>query len=187
MIVERHLPDFKVIGTCLFGESVLVREECFRSRVTMPYSKSLDRKSNGFFPTEQVSAQEVKNSEARRPFVIVTGDHEETRFMLRSLLEMWDFDVAESCDGPDSIAVAAGHPPDLILMDVTLPFDESLKTMSFIKSNLPKKDVPLVVVSGFSRRDMVDAAISHGATEFLVKPLDYEVLPEYLNSVIERK
>jgi YesN/AraC family two-component response regulator len=107
--------------------------------------------------------------------------------MFRSLLELWDFDVAESSNGPDSIAVAAGSPPDLILMDVTLPYDESLKTISFIKSNLPKKDVPLVVVSGFSRPEMVDAAISHGATEFLVKPLDYEALPGYLNRVIDRK
>jgi CheY-like chemotaxis protein len=132
-------------------------------------------------------AQEPKNTEGRRPFVIVTGDNEETRFMMRSLLEMWNFDVAESSDGPESIAVAAGHPPDLILMDVTLPYDESLNTMSFIKSNLPNKEVPLVVVSGFSRADMVDAAISHGATEFLVKPLDYDGLAGYLNSVIDGK
>jgi two-component system cell cycle response regulator DivK len=151
----------------------------------MLYSGILDR--GKFSPTNQLPAQEVKKSEGRKPFVIVAGDNEETRFMLRSLLEMWDFDVAESCDGPGSVAAAAAHLPDLILMDVTLPYDESLKTMSFIKRNLPKKNVPLVVVSGFSRADMVDAAISHGATEFLVKPLDYDGLAGYLNSVIAGK
>ncbi len=150
----------------------------------MQYSKTLDRKSIGYFPTKDLHAQELSNLEERKPFVIVTGEHAETRFMLRSLLELWDFEVAETEGGPDLVEVAAGQRPDLILMDVTLPFDESLKTMSFIKANLSEKNVPLVVVSGFSRPDMMDAAISHGATEFLVKPLDYESLPEYLNRVI---
>jgi YesN/AraC family two-component response regulator len=56
--------------------------------------------------------------------------------------------------------------------------------MSFIRKNLPKKDVPFVVVSGFSRPEMMEAAISHGATDFLVKPLDFERLPDYLGRVI---
>jgi len=104
--------------------------------------------------------------------------------MMRCLLETWGFEVVETDGGPDSVEIAAERHPDLILMDVTLPFDESLKTMSFIKSNIPDKNVPLVVVSGFSRRDMIDAAISHGANEFLIKPLDFERLPDQLNSMV---
>jgi len=114
----------------------------------------------------------------------MTGNHTETRFMMRCLLEHWDFEVVETDSGPDSVEIAAKRRPDLILMDVTLPFDESLKTMSFIKHNIPDKDVPLVVVSGFSRQDMIEAAISHGANEFLIKPLDFESLPDQLNRMI---
>ena len=74
--------------------------------------------------------------------------------MMRCLLESWNFEVIETSSGPDSVDIAAERHPDLILMDVTLPFDESLKTMSFIKNNLPDKEVPLVVVSGFTHRDI---------------------------------
>lgn len=121
-----------------------------------------------------------------RPFVILAGKNSETRFMMRCLLESWDFEVAETHDGPGSIEVASERRPDLILLDATLPFEESLKTMSFIKSNLPERRVPLVVLSGFSRTDMKEAAMSHGATEYLVKPLDFERLPDYLNRVVAR-
>jgi len=129
--------------------------------------------------------KENLNIEKTRPFVIVTGENEEGRFMLRSLLELWGFEVAETADGPASVAVAANHSPDLILMDVTLPFDESLKTVSFIRTHVRNGNVPFVVVSGFSAQEMKDAAVSHGATEFLVKPLDFDGLPDYLTHVIE--
>jgi CheY-like chemotaxis protein len=126
------------------------------------------------------------NIDKRRPLVIMAGTHSETRFMMRCLLESWNFEVIETVGGPDSVEIAAERDPDLILMDVTLPFDESLETMSFIKSHLPDNSVPLVVVSGFSRKDMMEAARSHGANDYLVKPLDFEGLPNYLSSMMTR-
>jgi CheY-like chemotaxis protein len=122
----------------------------------------------------------------RRPLVIIAGNHTETRFMMRCLLESWDFEVEEAAGGPESVRVAAERHPDLILMDATLPFDDSLKTMSFISTNIPDKNVPLVVVSGFSRKDMMEEAFSHGANEYLVKPLDFEALPVFLNGMVGR-
>jgi CheY-like chemotaxis protein len=122
----------------------------------------------------------------RRPLVIMAGTHSETRFMMRCLLESWNFEVIETVGGPDSVEIAAERNPDLILMDVTLPFDESLQTMSFIKSNLPDKNVPLVVVSGFSRKEMIEDARTHGANDYLVKPLDFVALPDYLSSMMVR-
>ena len=135
---------------------------------------------------ENVSAQKLM-VDKRRPLVIITGVHAETRFMMRCLLESWKFEVVEAHGGPDSVEAAAERHPDLILMDATLPFDESLETMSFIKGNLPDKDVPLVVISGFSRKEMAEAAIAHGANDYLVKPLDFVGLPVYLTSMIARQ
>ena len=134
---------------------------------------------------ENYSAQQLI-VDKRRPLVIITGVHAETRLMMRCLLESWQFEVIEAQGGPDSVEAAAERHPDLILMDATLPFDESLETMSFIKGNLPDKNVPLVVVSGFSLKDMAEAAIAHGANDYLVKPLDFVALPDYLTSMIAR-
>jgi two-component system response regulator (stage 0 sporulation protein A) len=134
---------------------------------------------------ENFSAQQLM-VDKRRPLVIITGVHAETRLMMRCLPESWQFEVIEAQGGPDSVEAAVERHPDLILMDATLPFDESLETMIFIKGNLPDKNVPLVVVSGFARKDMAETAIAHGANYYLVKPLDFVRLPDYLTSMIAR-
>ena len=100
--------------------------------------------------------------------------------MLRSLLEMWDFEVAEACGGQDSVHMAADRRPDLILMDTELPFEETLNDMALMKSSTEIAPVPVIVLSGFSKPEYRDAAISQGAADFLVKPVDFDTLEQYL-------
>lgn len=126
-----------------------------------------------------------KNSKraSHRPFVLVNGPQNEMRFMLKALLEMWDFEVADISDVSESIDLAKRRRPELIIVDASAPSEDSLKTVSKYKANEEFRDVPCIVISGFSRADFRKAAIEHGANDLLVKPIDFDFFESYLGEI----
>ena len=63
---------------------------------------------------------------ADKPLVLVVEDHEDTRFMLRTMLEMIGCQVLEAADGSNAIEVARREQPGLILMDGNMPLLDGL-------------------------------------------------------------
>jgi DNA-binding response OmpR family regulator len=126
-----------------------------------------------------------KNSKriSHRPFVLVNGPKDETRFMLKALLEMWDFEVADSSNVSESIDLAKNRRPELIIVDASALSDESLETVSMYRAKEEFRDVPCIVISGFSRADFRKAAIEHGANDLLVKPIDFDFFESYLGEI----
>ena len=144
--------------------------------------------SESFMPLDsQISkGAETESFGNERPLILITGKQEETRFMLRSLLEMWNFDVAEARTAEDSVELAKSRTPDLVLLDTSLHFEQTLDTMAAMKSSPSISDVPVIMISGFSRPDYRDAALACGAADFLVKPVDFDSLEQYL-TLLTRK
>jgi len=70
-----------------------------------------------------------------KPLVLVAEDHEDTRYMLRTIFEMKGCRVVEACDGLQAVAVAGRERPDLILMDGSLPVLDSLVATRLIRGN----------------------------------------------------
>ena len=66
----------------------------------------------------------------------------------------------------DAIRYAQNHPVDLAFLDVEMP---GMNGIDFIKSFLPKKRVPFIVITSSPTRAF--DAISAGAVEFMKKPL----------------
>lgn len=118
---------------------------------------------------------------AKRPMrVLVIGRQEETRLMLKSLLELWNCDVIEASDGRSLAEAADGQKPDLVLLDSGIPFSASIDEIKAIRRRSATAYVPLVLISGFCRPEFRRSALSAGATDFLVKPLDFDALEQYV-------
>src|SRR4051812_23059688 len=56
------------------------------------------------------------------PTILVVDDSEDTRLMLRRALESKDYRVLEATNGEEAVEVARRESPDLILMDLNMPF-----------------------------------------------------------------
>jgi CheY-like chemotaxis protein len=121
-------------------------------------------------------------NDSPRPLVLVVEDHDDTRVMLRTMLEGRGYRVAEAADGEEGVLLAGLERPRLVIMDATLPRLDGLAATRLIRADSALKAVPVVFLSGHAQPDFRAAALDAGGTDFLVKPV---ALSE-LASVLER-
>jgi CheY-like chemotaxis protein len=118
----------------------------------------------------------------RRALVLVVEDHEDTRLLLKTMLEVHGYLVAEAADGEEGVRVARRLRPQLIVMDATLPRLDGLAATRRIRSDSSLEGVPVVFLSGHARPDFRAAALDAGGTDFLVKPISLADLASVLES-----
>jgi CheY-like chemotaxis protein len=103
--------------------------------------------------------------------VLVVEDHEDTRMMLRTILELrGDVRVVEAENGEIAIALAESLHPDLILMDTDLPLLDGYMATRRLRQLTSTREVPIVFLSGHAQPVAQAKAFAAGCTEYLVKP-----------------
>ena len=135
-------------------------------------------------PGQLNSGQPFSNPITKKPLVLVVENHEDTRVMLRTLLEMKGCRVAEACDGREAVEIANRDRPELILMDGVLPLLDGLSATRLIREqNL--RNIRIVAISGDVRPVFQAAALAAGCDDCLVKPIDFLRLNGILGSLFD--
>jgi CheY-like chemotaxis protein len=116
--------------------------------------------------------------------VLVSSSQNDTRYMLRVLLELWGYEVAEANGNIDTVATAEACSPDVVLVDTSRLFDQDVEVVSSLRESKLRASVPVYVMSGFSQAAYLKSAFDKGATDVLVKPLDLDLLEEHLESAM---
>ena len=90
------------------------------------------------------------------------------RLDLAEMLAEEGYDVvAQASDGEQAVALALEHHPDLVIMDVKMPKLDGIAAASQIAA---ARIAPVVMLTAFSQRELVDRAREAGAMAYLVKP-----------------
>ena len=111
---------------------------------------------------------------------LVVEDFEDSRFMMRRLLEMAGYDVLEASDGEQAVKIAVESRPALILMDLSLPKLDGLSATRQIRQKKGLKAVPIVAVSAHDSPESRTEALAAGCDEYVTKPIDFYHLTELL-------
>ena len=133
------------------------------------------------------TSQRATNSgNALRPCVLVVEDHDDTRLMLRTMLEtLSSIAVVEAKNGEMAIALATNVRIDLILMDTDLPLLDGYAATSRIRGNTRTHKIPIVMMSGHAEPAAQLKAFAAGCTEYLVKPFSLDGLGSLVNRYLD--
>jgi two-component system KDP operon response regulator KdpE len=105
--------------------------------------------------------------------VLLVEDDRMLRRALRASFRNWDFEVAEAGSGEEALTIVSDSPPDLVVLDLTLPGIDGLETLRHLRTFT---DVPVVVLTvRDSLRDKV-TALESGADDYVLKPFAPEEL-----------
>lgn len=84
--------------------------------------------------------------------------------------------VITARNGPQALALARQHRPQLLLIDLLLRQLSGLEVMRQIRDRTRGDAAPIIAISAFGFHEVVQQAISAGAVDFLVKPFDVTLL-----------
>jgi response regulator NasT len=106
--------------------------------------------------------------ESPRRRVLIAEDEALIRLDLAEMLGEAGYDViAQAGDGEEAVELAREHGPDLVIMDVKMPRLDGIAAASVIAT---ERIAPVVMLTEFSQRDLVERARDAGAMAYLVKP-----------------
>jgi len=110
------------------------------------------------------------------PTLLVVDDYEDSRFMLRYLLEARGYRVAEAGDGLEAVEVARRERPQLILMDLGLPRLDGISAALRIREDANAAPLSIVALTGHVRPEDQAEALAAGFDGYIIKPIDFEGL-----------
>jgi len=108
--------------------------------------------------------------------ILVAEDETIIRLDLRGLLVSVGHEVvAEARDGEEAVELARLHAPELAIMDVKMPRLDGIEAARRI---LEERPIPIVILTAFDQRELVERAAEAGVYGYLVKPFrEQDVVP----------
>ena len=108
--------------------------------------------------------------------ILVAEDETIIRLDLCDLLERAGYEVvAEAKDGEEAVSLARELEPDLAVLDVKMP---RLDGIDAARKMLEERPIPIVMLTAFGQRELVDRAAEAGVYGYLVKPFrEQDVIP----------
>ena len=111
--------------------------------------------------------QELTTEEDVR--VLFVEDDPAVAQMYKLKLELDGYAVDVAGDGVEAVRMATGSPPDLIFLDIRLPKMDGLGVLEALRHDERTREVPVVILSNYSERELVERGLRLGALDYLVK------------------
>jgi len=99
----------------------------------------------------------------------------------------YGYKVETAENGQQAVDAFFADPYDLILMDADMPVLDGISACAKIKQSKEGRSVPVVMVTGYGDRDWVDRAYQAGATDYVMKPINWDVLRNRIEYMLKAK
>ena len=99
--------------------------------------------------------------------ILVIDDEVQIRKLLEITLRNHGYKVVEAATANEGLVMAAGHPPDLILLDIGLPDENGLVVLKKLRQWYNK---PIIILSVQNDEENIIKALDSDASDYLTKP-----------------
>lgn len=126
------------------------------------------------------------------PRVLYIEDNFENRLLVRRVLMAsdYEFEFVETDSAITGLELARRSPPDIILMDISMPDMDGLTATRKIRESDVLKDIPVVALTANAMNGDRERALQAGCDGYITKPFDIDKLPDevmhYVRSRNER-
>jgi two-component system, cell cycle response regulator DivK len=121
------------------------------------------------------------------PRILLVEDNEMNRDMLSRRLQRKGYSVLIAVDGEQGLATAYSEMPDLILMDISLPFIDGYEVTRRLKANPRTKNIPVIALTAHALLTDRDKALRAGCNDYDTKPVDFTRLTEKIEILLVKE
>jgi two-component system alkaline phosphatase synthesis response regulator PhoP/two-component system response regulator VicR len=119
---------------------------------------------------------------------ILTVDDEPHIIRLMQInLEKAGYTVVTAADGREGLSKVAAERPDLVVMDVMMPYMDGFEALSQLRRDPATRDLPVIMLPGKAMDSDVAAGYRTGADCYLTKPFNPRELLAFVKRILEFK
>ncbi len=123
--------------------------------------------------------------------IVIADDEEIIRNGLKNLIESYDLNlsvVGTARDGEEALQLIKEYQPEIILMDINMPFMNGLQVIEKTKELDPNSKI--IIISGYDQFEYAQKALELGVFSYLLKPIQYRdfknIIAKAMDSYCER-
>lgn len=117
------------------------------------------------------------SSETTSPLqALVVDDDPVIRLLASQALGAMGMSVVEAETGQEALDAVDHSTPDIIILDVGLPGRDGLDVCAELRQRPAAREIPVLIMTGRDDSEVIDRAFQVGATDFIGKPVDWQLL-----------
>ena len=130
-------------------------------------------------PTEE---QKQRNAERA---VLLVEDNLHNRRIFSGILTHFGFEVREATDGEEALEMVQADPPDLILMDLSLPVMDGWEATRRIKAIPELQHIPILALTAHAMSGDKERALKAGCDGYISKPISPTAVAAEVERILE--
>ncbi len=117
--------------------------------------------------------------------ILIAEDEPALRDVLRMQLELEDYEVSEAHDGRQALERATAEMPDLMLLDVMMPFLDGYAVCRQLRAQFSTRHIPVVMLTARTDMNAKVHGLEGGANDYVTKPWNRGELMLRIHNVLE--
>ncbi|MCH9698729.1 MAG: response regulator [Gammaproteobacteria bacterium] len=120
-----------------------------------------------------------------KPLVLWIDDDLSLLMLAERVLGKFGYECLCAVSGEEAITMLSKFEPDIILLDLEMSGMDGIETCRLLKDHTVNKNVPILMVTGHDDLRSINQAYDTGATEFLIKPINWRILNHRLKYLLD--
>lgn len=116
--------------------------------------------------------------------ILVADDNLQVRMLVKAALRSLDCEIREAADGEQALELAVADPPDLLLLDVTMPKLDGFEVLGFLRKRPETSGLKVVMLTTAAQKSDLERGIELGCDDYIVKPFELRALRETVERVM---
>jgi signal transduction histidine kinase/ligand-binding sensor domain-containing protein/AraC-like DNA-binding protein/DNA-binding NarL/FixJ family response regulator len=163
---EVVFPLLKILNFEETVQKTTPSETIINEEVPVPISDKLDADALTFFG-KQLNTK--TSSKSNRAYLLIADDNEDVRAYLAACLNN-DYVIEVAKNGQECEDLAFNTTPDLIVLDVMMPFKDGFEVCKTLKSDERTSHIPIIMLTAKADMDSRLEGLEQGADDYLTKP-----------------
>ena len=118
--------------------------------------------------------------------ILIADDDSTIRRFLVTLLADRGYEIHEAPDGEQATRMAGEVKPDLMLLDLIMPFKDGFDVLQDLKRQDTTAHIPIIIMSVKDREEEIVKGFDLGAEDYVVKPFNSLELVSRVKKILER-
>ena len=127
----------------------------------------------------------VKKGDKMKHTILVVDDEKDIRDLFQDVLVQEGYQVFTATNGAEAISLGKRNRLDLALVDIKMPGMDGIE--AFQKLKKVKKDMEVIMLTGYGSLKTAKEAMRLGAYDYLTKPFDLGLVKNIIREALERK